>query len=155
LTVVQGSIIHIKADALVHPTNSSFSFGGEVGQSHKPLVMPIRIVSHLGNALSKAGGQQLRDATNQMAKNKILANVGDGSFIARQSIHRLAFVSVGIGDAPNLSASHLIHVHSPTWNASNQTQCITDLDTATTNILTLADEQGLNSVAVPSISSGK
>jgi O-acetyl-ADP-ribose deacetylase (regulator of RNase III) len=62
---------------------------------------------------------------------------------------------VTITDAPNLSATHLIHVNSPTWNAETQAECIADLDKATLNILNLADEQGLTSVAIPSISSGK
>lgn len=60
-----------------------------------------------------------------------------------------------ITDAPNLSAKHLIHVNSPTWNAGSQDQCIADLDKATLNILTLADQEGLKSVAIPSVSSGK
>ncbi len=36
------------------------------------------IISFVGNALSKAGGQELRDALSQAAKNKSLASVGDG-----------------------------------------------------------------------------
>ncbi len=62
---------------------------------------------------------------------------------------------MAISAAPNLSASHLIHVHSPKWNAATQEQCITELDKATLDILTLADQQGLKSVALPSISSGR
>ena len=62
---------------------------------------------------------------------------------------------MAISPAPNLSASHLIHVFSPQWNAANQEQCIGDLDKATLNILTLADQQGLSSVAIPSVSSGQ
>ncbi len=62
---------------------------------------------------------------------------------------------MAISAAPNLSASHLIHVHSPQWNAATQEQCIGELDKATLNILTLADQQGLTSVALPSISSGR
>jgi len=62
---------------------------------------------------------------------------------------------VVITDAPNLSASHLIHVNSPTWNAGTQEECIGALDKATINILTLADQEGLTSVALPSVSSGK
>ncbi|CAM2724991.1 unnamed protein product [Rotaria socialis] len=111
LTVVQGSIVNIKADAIIHPTS---------------------------HALAKAGGKELRDALSQAAQTKSIPNVGD----------------VVITDAPNLSAAHLIHVNSPTWNASAQEQCISDLDKATLNILTLADEQGLTSVAIPSVSSG-
>ncbi|CAF0732393.1 unnamed protein product [Adineta ricciae] len=121
LTVVQGSIVNIQADAIVHPTNNSFYMGGDVGK-----------------ALAKAGGQQLRDAVADAGRNSAIANYGD----------------VTISTAPNLTASHLIHVHSPKWNAETQDQCIGDLDRATLNILTLADQQGLKSVAVPSISSG-
>ncbi|CAF4320792.1 unnamed protein product [Rotaria socialis] len=121
LTVVQGSIVNIKADAIIHPTSTSLNMGGEVG-----------------HALAKAGGKELRDALSQAAQTKSIPNVGD----------------VVITDAPNLSATHLIHVNSPTWNASAQEQCISDLDKATLNILTLADEQGLTSVAIPSVSSG-
>jgi O-acetyl-ADP-ribose deacetylase (regulator of RNase III) len=62
LTVVQGSIINIKADAIVHPTGASLNLGGEVG-----------------HALGKAGGQELRDALSQAAKNKSLTNTGDGN----------------------------------------------------------------------------
>ncbi|CAF1029430.1 unnamed protein product [Adineta steineri] len=121
LTVVQGSIVNIKADAIVHPTSTSLNMGGEVG-----------------HALAKAGGKELRDALSEAGKTKSLTNVAD----------------VVMTDAPNLSASHLIHVNSPTWNASTQAECINDLDKATTNILTLADKEGLTSVAIPSISSG-
>jgi len=121
LTVVQGNIINIQADAIVHPTSSSLSFGGEVG-----------------NALAKAGGQQLKEAVANASKTQTLNKTSD----------------VCITDAPNLLASHLIHVNSPTWNAGSQTECISDLDQATTNILTLADQKGLTSVALPSISSG-
>jgi O-acetyl-ADP-ribose deacetylase (regulator of RNase III) len=62
---------------------------------------------------------------------------------------------VAISDAPNLLATHLIHVHSPKWNAATQEQCIGELDRATLNILNLANQQGLKSVALPSISSGQ
>lgn len=62
---------------------------------------------------------------------------------------------MAISDAPNLVASHLIHVNSPTWNAATQEQCIGELDKATMNILALADQEGLASVALPSVSSGK
>ena len=34
-------------------------------------------------------------------------------------------------------------------------ECIGELDKATINILTLADQEGLTSVALPSVSSGK
>ncbi|UJR22367.1 hypothetical protein I4U23_025429 [Adineta vaga] len=121
LTVVQGNIINITADAIVHPTSSSLNLGGEVG-----------------HALATAGGKELREALSEAAKTKSLANISD----------------VTMTDAPNLSATYLIHVNSPTWNAGSQAECIADLDKATLNILNLAEEQNLTSVAIPSISSG-
>ncbi|CAF0768754.1 unnamed protein product [Adineta ricciae] len=115
------NIINITADAIVHPTNSSLSLGGEVG-----------------HALGAAGGRELKEALSEAAKTKSLTQTSD----------------VTITDAPNLSATHLIHVNSPTWNAASQAECIADLDKAALNILNLAEEQGLTSVAIPSISSG-
>lgn len=32
LTVVQGDIVNIAADAIVHPTNATYQFAGEVGK---------------------------------------------------------------------------------------------------------------------------
>jgi O-acetyl-ADP-ribose deacetylase (regulator of RNase III) len=110
---------------------------------------------NIGHALAKAGGKQLRDAISQAAETKSLTNVGDGDIHFSVFINVYFYYLVVISAAPNLSASHLIHVNSPTWNAGTQEQCIGELDKATLNILTLADEQGLTSVALPSISSGK
>ncbi|XP_038061324.1 core histone macro-H2A.1-like [Patiria miniata] len=49
LTVVQSNIAEILADVVVHPTNSSFYMGGEVG-----------------NALDSAGGKEFRDEMNKL-----------------------------------------------------------------------------------------
>ncbi len=112
-------------------------------------------ISFVGHALAKAGGQELRDALSQAAKSKSLTSVGDGKI--QFAIFHFFIISslVVITDAPNLSASHLIHVNSPSWNAGSQEECIGALDKATINILTLADQEGLTSVALPSVSSGK
>ena len=108
--------------------------------------------------MAKAGGQQLRDAVADAGRNSAIANYGDGLIFDYFSPNESVIIClslVTISTAPNLIASHLIHVHSPKWNAETQDQCIGDLDRATLNILTLADQQGLKSVAVPSISSGQ
>ena len=36
LTVIQGDIVKVQVDAIVHPTNSSFYMGGEVGKCNEP-----------------------------------------------------------------------------------------------------------------------
>lgn len=121
--------------------------------------MPLISLCIAGKALAKAGGQQLRDAVADVAKNGGLVNAAEGRLLLRWLYQRSFCLRcsslVLISPAPNLSASHLIHVHSPKWNAATQEQCITELDTATINILTLADQHGLTSVAIPSISSGR
>ena len=35
LTVIQGSIVDVRADAYVHPTNASLNLGGQVGEWEK------------------------------------------------------------------------------------------------------------------------
>jgi hypothetical protein len=121
--------------------------------------MPLIGLWSVGKALSNAGGQQLRDAVADVAKNGGLVNAAEGRLFLRSSYQRSLGVRyssvVLISPAPNLSASHLIHVHSPKWHAATQEQCVAELDTATLNILALADQQGLTSVAIPSISSGR
>ena len=52
----------------------------------------------------------------------------------------------------NFPAKYVIHVNSPTWSQQNASQ---NLDKAIKNILTLADEKHLRTVAIPSVSSGK
>ncbi len=83
MTVVQGNIINIKADAIVHPTNASLSLGGEVGSYFHYLLSNINFFfvnkKNIGHALAKAGGQELRDALSQAAKNKSLTNTADGN----------------------------------------------------------------------------
>ncbi len=54
--------------------------------------------------------------------------------------------------AKKLPAKYVIHVCSPTWGQQNAQQ---SLEKAVKNILILADEKNLKSLALPSISSGK
>ncbi len=84
MTVVQGNIINITADAIVHPTSSSLNLGGEVGAYFLDIVLDYQIFLLVGHALAKAGGQELRDALSQAAKNKSLTNVGDGKISGRK-----------------------------------------------------------------------
>ncbi|XP_013781896.1 core histone macro-H2A.1-like [Limulus polyphemus] len=60
LTVIQGDIVKITADAIVHPTNSSYFLGGEVGQ-----------------ALEKAGGKEFQqEITALLSSNGSLDSAG-------------------------------------------------------------------------------
>lgn len=118
LTVLQGDIVKVTADALVHPTSNSFYLGGEVGQ-----------------ALQKAGGKDFQNEVKALHTSN-----GD-----------LDTASAAICPGKNFPAKYVIHVNSPSWGSTNAQQM---LDTAVKNILSLADEKNLKSVALPSISSG-
>ncbi|XP_013383980.1 core histone macro-H2A.1 isoform X1 [Lingula anatina] len=53
LTVIQGDIVSVTADAIVHPTNATFYMGGEVGQS-----------------LEKTGGKEFQQEVQDLLKNQ-------------------------------------------------------------------------------------
>lgn len=61
-------------------------------------------------------------------------------------------VSAAICPGHKFSAKFVIHVNSPTWGENNSQQ---NLDKAVKNVLKLADDKQLKSLAIPSISSGK
>ena len=60
--------------------------------------------------------------------------------------------SAAICPGHKFSAKFVIHVNSPSWGDANSQK---QLHTAVQNVLKLADEKQLKSVALPSISSGK
>ena len=64
---------------------------------------------------------------------------------------KIFFIAAIVSDAPNLKANHVIHVHSPVWGKGNPVE---ELEKAIQNILTLADEKNLATIALPSIGSG-
>ena len=43
--MIQGNIVQMDVDAVVHPTNSSLSFGGEIGQLSRHLFIDTRLIS--------------------------------------------------------------------------------------------------------------
>ena len=64
LTVVQADITNIKVDAICHPTNNSFYLGGEVG-----------------SAISRKGGQKVRDIVQNLHMTSGNLAVGSGKKI--------------------------------------------------------------------------
>ncbi|XP_067671099.1 core histone macro-H2A.1-like isoform X1 [Haliotis asinina] len=118
MTVLQGDIVKMSADAIVHPTNSTYHMGGEVGQ-----------------AMEKAGGKEFRQEIDNL-----------------QTAHG-PIDTAGAAMCPgrNFPAKYVIHVNSPSWGSANSQQ---QLEKAVKNILTLADEKNLKSLAIPSIGSG-
>ena len=62
------------------------------------------------------------------------------------------FCLAAISGAPNLPASKIIHVHSPSWGGANAK---VNLEKTVKNALQLADDNNLETVAFPSIGSGQ
>ncbi|XP_033754341.1 core histone macro-H2A.1-like isoform X1 [Pecten maximus] len=118
MTVIQGDLVKIMSDAIVHPTSSAFYMGGEVG-----------------SAIEKAGGKEFRKEVDELYKsNGALDTAG-----------------AAICPGHNFPAKYVIHVNGPSWGTTNSQQL---LEKAVKNVLTLADEKNLKSIAIPSIGSG-
>ncbi|KAL9961381.1 hypothetical protein ACROYT_G030305 [Oculina patagonica] len=118
LTVIQGDISTVEADALVHPTNASFYLGGEVG-----------------SVLEKAGGEEFKEEVKKLS----------------ESHGPLELTTAAMCDAHNMPAQYIIHVHSPPWGNDASVE---NLEKAVKNVLTLADEKNIKTIAIPSIGSG-
>lgn len=88
----------------------------------------------VGTALLKAGGEELKKSIAALHESH-----GD-----------LTYASALLGDAPNLKAKHVIHVHSPAFGKDESEK---DLETVIKNALTLADEKNVATIAFPSVGS--
>jgi histone H2A len=62
------------------------------------------------------------------------------------------FIPAAICPGRHFPAKFVIHVNSPTWGNQNAQQL---LEKTIKNILALADEKNLKTIAIPSVSSGK
>lgn len=94
----------------------------------------FKMTGEIGTSLLKAGGEDLKKSIGALHKSH-----GD-----------LAYAGAMLGDAPNLKAKHVIHVHSPQWGKEESEK---DLETAIKNALTLADEKNVESIAFPPVGS--
>ena len=91
----------------------------------------------VGGAISRKGGPEMQLILNQHVRKFL--NTSD----------------VDMTDASkSLLCSKIIHVSSPSWDASKQTQKVNELSAAVENILCIAETHSLKSIALPSISSG-
>lgn len=61
------------------------------------------------------------------------------------------FITAAMCDAHNMPAQYVIHVHSPPWGNDAS---VDNLEKAVKNVLTLADEKNIKTIALPSIGSG-
>jgi len=93
----------------------------------------------VGSAIQDKGGKELRDAVSMLHRNHGKISVGGAA----------------ISDAGSaMLCSKIIHVYSPQWDSTNQAHSISELDKAVKNILTIADKNEIETIALPSISSG-
>eukprot|EP00794_Sanderia_malayensis_P011920 gene11920-13154_t len=89
----------------------------------------------VGTSLRNAGGEEFVKAVNELHESH-----GD-----------LELAGAVMSEAPNLLAKHVIHCHSPVWGRGNPVE---NLEKTVRNVLTLADSEALQSIALPSIGSG-
>jgi len=92
----------------------------------------FNMAGEVGTALLKTGGEELNKSITALHESH-----GD-----------LAYTGALLGDAPNLKAKHVIHVHSPIWGKDESDK---DLETVIKNALTLADEKNVQTIAFPSV----
>ncbi|CAF0711562.1 unnamed protein product [Brachionus calyciflorus] len=93
----------------------------------------------VGSAIARAGGQEVRNLVNELSRSH--GNLGVCSAAMSAS-------------AKNMLSKNIIHVYSPSWDTMQQVERIDDLTKAVENILTLSETNKLQTVALPSISSG-
>lgn len=90
--------------------------------------------SEVGVALLKAGGEELKKSIAALHESH-----GD-----------LAYASALLGDAPNLKAKHVVHVHSPEYGKPDSEK---GLENVIKNAMSLADEKNCATIAFPSVGS--
>ncbi|CAB3994377.1 core histone macro- -like [Paramuricea clavata] len=100
-----------------------------------PTNAKLNLAGEVGNALKKAGGEAFEEEVKNLAKDKSPLDVAD------------AAICQGHG----FPAKFVIHVNSPT---ASQKDALEKVEAAVKNILALADEKNLKSIALPSIGSG-
>lgn len=64
MTVIQGDLVKIAADAIVHPTSSSFYMGGEVG-----------------SAIERAGGKDFKKEVDELYKSNGALDTAGGNLL--------------------------------------------------------------------------
>ncbi|KAK2160739.1 hypothetical protein LSH36_127g06062 [Paralvinella palmiformis] len=136
LTVLQGDIVKVVADAIVNPTDKNFYMGGEVVAICQGQNFPAKFVIHVNSPTwgSPNAQQQLEKAV------KNVLTLADS-----KHFRTLAVPSISSG-------KFVIHCCGPTWRSDNSTQL---LEKTVQKCLTLADEKNLKSLAFPSIGSGR
>ncbi|XP_054717613.1 core histone macro-H2A.1-like [Uloborus diversus] len=100
-----------------------------------PTNSTLHMNSDIGQALEKAGGKEFQQEVKDVLSSNGPLDVG----------------SAVISPGHNFPAKYVIHCNIPSYGSSNSSE---QLEKAVKNILVLADEKNLKSLAIPSISSG-
>lgn len=95
----------------------------------------LSLTGEVGTALKKAGGSAFEDEVKSLSKDNGPLEIAD------------AVISAG----HSLTAKFVIHVHNP---AATKKDVLEKVETAVKNVLVMADEKNLKSLALPLIGSG-
>ncbi|GIX81399.1 hypothetical protein CEXT_671221 [Caerostris extrusa] len=117
------------------PNSVSNQSGAVTVLSEKKLFLGQKLIVIQGQALEKAGGKEFQHEVKEILSCNGTLEVA------------CALISPG----HNFPAKYVIHCHMPSYNSSNATEM---MEKAVKNILAIADEKNLKSLAIPSISFG-
>ncbi|XP_031557586.1 core histone macro-H2A.1-like [Actinia tenebrosa] len=121
LSVVQGELVAVEANAVVHPTDGKFQMKGEVGK-----------------ILSKAGDEEFKKEMKKLAEENANFEVTQTAMCASH----------------NIKASNIINVNCPVYDSQSEEESSESLTKAIKNVLTMADENNLKTIALPPIGLG-
>ena len=120
ITVHQGDITKIKADAIVNAANTSLLGGGGVD-----------------GAIHRAGGPEILEECRKVRNRQGGCKVGEAVLTT----------------AGKLNAQFVIHTVGPKWNNGQSTEA-DKLKNCYLNVLKIAEQQKLKTIAFPNISTG-
>ncbi|CAG5126781.1 unnamed protein product [Candidula unifasciata] len=135
-----GGFLTLSEKKLLHGQKLTVMQGDLVKTLADAIVNPTNSTYYMGGevgqAIQKAGGKEFQQEVDDLLNNQ----------------GNIATAEAAICPAHNFAAKFVIHVNSPKWNDNNSQQ---HLDKAVKNVLKLADDKQLKSLALPSISSGR
>uniref|UniRef100_T1ITF6 Macro domain-containing protein n=1 Tax=Strigamia maritima TaxID=126957 RepID=T1ITF6_STRMM len=155
LTVIQGDIVNVTADAIINPTNASFYMGGEIGQTLEK-VGGKEFQQEIKDLISSNGQLDSADAAicpghNFPAKYVIHCNAPTfGSNNSNDLLEKTVKNCLTLADEKNIKSLAV-----PPFGTGNVTDAEALLGKTVKNCLVLADSKNLKSLALPSVGSGR
>ncbi|BFZ03876.1 hypothetical protein BsWGS_06915 [Bradybaena similaris] len=135
-----GGFLTLSEKKLLHGQKLTVMQGDLVKTLADAIVNPTNATYYMGGevgqAIQRAGGKEFQQEVDDLLNSQ----------------GNIATSEAAVCPAHNVAAKFVIHVNSPKWSDNNSQQ---QLGLAVKNVLKLADDKQLKSLALPSISSGR